>query len=144
MTEPMFDRAAISEFRFLRWEFDPRTGVARLVYSFDQGPELVDQPIDYADVQGTILRGYRVDHARHFILSITDAAAAGSLIGDLVDGERGLPRITTAERWTTKPDCFVNVGFTAAGLAELGLPQPQLKTFDTSFCQKPFLPIPAG
>jgi hypothetical protein len=42
MTEPMFDRAAISEFRFLRWEFDPQTGVARLVYAFDSGPELVE------------------------------------------------------------------------------------------------------
>jgi hypothetical protein len=38
MTDTAFDRAAITEFRFLRWEFDPRTGVARLLYAFDQGP----------------------------------------------------------------------------------------------------------
>src|SRR4249919_659601 len=42
MTETAFDRAAITEFRFLRWEFDPRTGVARLLYAFDQGPELAE------------------------------------------------------------------------------------------------------
>ena len=65
--------------------------------------------IDYADVQGTILRGYRVDLARHFILSITDAAAARTFVGNLVDGTAGLPRITTAARWTEKPECFVNI-----------------------------------
>jgi hypothetical protein len=42
MSENMFDRAAITEFRFLRWEFDPATGEARLVYAFDEGPDLVE------------------------------------------------------------------------------------------------------
>jgi hypothetical protein len=42
MTDQVFDRTAITEFRFLRWEFDPRTGEARLVYAFDVGPELVE------------------------------------------------------------------------------------------------------
>ncbi len=94
---------------------------------------MADTKIDYADVQGTILRGYRVDMARHFILSITDAKAAGNLIAGLVDGTGGLPRITTAARWTVKPECFVNVSFTAAGLAALGVTQQQLATFDLSF-----------
>jgi deferrochelatase/peroxidase EfeB len=89
--------------------------------------------IDYADVQGTLLRGYRVDMARHFVLGITDAAKAGAFIAGLVDGTSGLPRITTAARWSQKPECFVNVGFTAAGLTALGLPSTQLATFDTSF-----------
>jgi len=92
-----------------------------------------DPAIDYRDVQGTILRGYRVDLARHFILAITDAPAASALIGQLVDGAGGLPRITTAERWTVKPECFLNVGFTAAGLATLGVTAQQLATFDTAF-----------
>ena len=42
MTETAFDRAAITEFRFLRWEFDPATGEAKLVYAFDGGEELVE------------------------------------------------------------------------------------------------------
>jgi hypothetical protein len=42
MTDQVFDRTAITEFRFLRWEFDPRKGEARLVYAFDVGPELVE------------------------------------------------------------------------------------------------------
>jgi Dyp-type peroxidase family len=94
---------------------------------------MADPAIDYADVQGTILRGYRVDLARHFILSITDAAAAGRLLAALVDGTGGLPRITTAQRWTVKPACFVNVGFTAAGLTALGVTAQQLITFDAAF-----------
>ena len=94
---------------------------------------MANPAIDYSDVQGTILRGYRVDMARHFILAITNAAAAGSLVGALVDGAGGLPRITTAARWKVKPECFVNVGFTGAGLAALGVTPRQLATFDTAF-----------
>ncbi|HEY0781933.1 MAG TPA: peroxidase [Thermoanaerobaculia bacterium] len=91
--------------------------------------------IDYSDVQGTILRGYRVDLARHFVLSVTRPAAAKAFLAALVDGAGGLPSITTAERWTkeSKPECFVNVAFTSAGLAALGLPAAQLATFDAAF-----------
>lgn len=90
-------------------------------------------PIDYADVQGTILRGYRVDLARHFILQVTDAAAAAAFIGNLTNGTGGMPRITTARRWTVKPECFVNIAFTAPGLAALGVTQQQLQSFDPAF-----------
>ena len=90
-------------------------------------------PIDYADVQGTILRGYRVDLARHFILKIADVAGAKRWIGSMVDGSPGVPQITTAGRWSEKPDCFVNIGFTCAGLAKLGLTPEQLATFDLGF-----------
>lgn len=38
----MFDRDAIAAFRFVDCGFDPATGVARLVYAFDDGPELVE------------------------------------------------------------------------------------------------------
>lgn len=94
---------------------------------------MADPTIDYSDVQGTILSGYRVDMARHFILSITNAAGAAQFIAALVDGTGGLPRITTAQRWTVKPECFVNIGFTAAGLTLLGVTAKQLATFDASF-----------
>lgn len=94
---------------------------------------MTNPELDYSDIQGTILRGYRVSLARHFILSITDAVAAGKLIGGLVDGTDGLPRITTAARWKVKPNCFVNISFTAAGLAALGVTQTQLATFDAAF-----------
>lgn len=89
--------------------------------------------IDYQDVQGTILRGYRVDYARHFILSITNAQATGEFIQALLQGANGLPKVTTAKRITPRPDCFLNVSFTCPGLAVMGLTAEQLSSFDASF-----------
>ncbi len=42
MTDWTFDRDAIRSFRFVRCAFDAATGQARLVYAFDDGPELVE------------------------------------------------------------------------------------------------------
>ena len=42
MTDWTFDRDAIRSFRFVRCAFDAATGVAQLVYAFDEGPELVE------------------------------------------------------------------------------------------------------
>jgi len=42
MSDWMFHRDAIRAFRFVRCGFDPATGVARLVYAYDDGPELVE------------------------------------------------------------------------------------------------------
>ena len=78
--------------------------------------------LDYADVQGTILQGYRVDHARHFVLRVADGAGARAFLGSLVDPASGMPQITTAQRWTVKPASFLNIGITAAGLTALGQP----------------------
>src|SRR5436190_584693 len=37
-----FDRGAIRAFRFRRCEFDAGSGEARLIYAFDDGPELIE------------------------------------------------------------------------------------------------------
>lgn len=74
-----------------------------------------------------------MDLARHFVLEIADPAGARAFLGKLVDGSGGVPRVTTAARWTEKPECFVNVSFSAAGLVALGLPAAQLATFDPAF-----------
>ena len=42
MSEWQFQRDGIRAFRFVRCSFDAVTGVARLVYAFDDGPELVE------------------------------------------------------------------------------------------------------
>jgi Dyp-type peroxidase family len=89
--------------------------------------------IDYSDVQGTILRGYRVDLARHFIVSITNPVATGQLLQTLIDGSNGMPKITTAQRTEARPDSFLNVSFTCTGLAAMGVTAADLKTFDGSF-----------
>lgn len=92
-----------------------------------------DPSIDYADVQGTILRGYRVDLARHFILKVADPGGARGVIGSMLDGADGMPQITTAARWTSKPPFFVNLGFTCRGLEALGVAPEHLATFDSGF-----------
>ena len=42
MADAMFDRQAVQAFRFVRCEFLADSGEARLVYAFDDGPELVE------------------------------------------------------------------------------------------------------
>lgn len=42
MTDWVFNRDAIRSFRFVRCGFDATSGVAELVYAFDDGPELVE------------------------------------------------------------------------------------------------------
>ena len=42
MSEWKFNRDAIRAFRFVRCGFDAQTGVAQLVYAFDDGPELIE------------------------------------------------------------------------------------------------------
>ena len=37
-----FDPAAIRRFRFGTCDFDPATGIARLGYAFDDGPEMIE------------------------------------------------------------------------------------------------------
>lgn len=94
---------------------------------------MTDPVIDYTDVQGTLLRGYRVDLARHFILSIANVAATRQFILALVNGSNGLPAITTAQRSASHQDVFVNLSFTNTGLAALGIAASDLATFDAAF-----------
>ena len=42
MSDWKFQRDVIQVFRFVRCDFDAATGVARLVYAFDDGPELIE------------------------------------------------------------------------------------------------------
>jgi len=43
MSEWQFQRDAVRAFRFVRCSFDAASGVAQLVYAFDEGPELVEK-----------------------------------------------------------------------------------------------------
>jgi deferrochelatase/peroxidase EfeB len=92
--------------------------------------------LELPDIQGFILRGYRMPMVRHFLLSVGNAAAARKLLGRLVSGdEANAPQITTAENWHVgfapgpgdnpseaprlKPDYCLNVGITWPGLVAL-------------------------
>ncbi|HEX8615606.1 MAG TPA: hypothetical protein VF800_30345 [Telluria sp.] len=103
-----------------------------------------DSAIDLDDVQGIILRGYRVNLVRHVVLTMTDAGATGKLIGALVRGSAGLPMITTARRIEPKPAAFINISFSAAGLAALGVTGGQLASFDPAFQRGATDPVTAA
>jgi deferrochelatase/peroxidase EfeB len=94
--------------------------------------------LDLTDIQGNILRGYRIHYARHFALGVADPAGAARLIGLLVSGnEQAAPQVTTAAEWKERPKYFLNVGITWAGLERLGLPAPLLQLFPEPFRQGP-------
>jgi deferrochelatase/peroxidase EfeB len=92
--------------------------------------------LDLADIQGFILRGYRMPMVRHFLLTVDVPAEARKLLGRLVSGdESDAPQITTAEDWHVgfapgpgdnpadvprhKPDYCLNLGITWPGLIAL-------------------------
>ncbi len=92
--------------------------------------------LDLGDIQGIILRGYRMPMVRHFLLSVGVPAAARKMLGRLVSGdEADAPQITTAEEWQVglapgpgdnpaeapshKPDYCLNLGITWPGLIAL-------------------------
>src|SRR6202158_3266330 len=107
--------------------------------------------LDLADIQGFILRGYRMPMVRHFLLTVGVPAEARKLLGRLVSGdESDAPQITTAADWHVgfmtgpqdnpndrprcKPDHCLNVGITWPGLIALEVnervPNISFKSFD--------------
>jgi Dyp-type peroxidase family len=71
--------------------------------------------IDWHDIQGNVLRGYGFDHARHLVLRVDRAADGRAWLG------RVAPTVTPARVWRDRPVSALNVAFTAAGLAALGV-----------------------
>ena len=87
-----------------------------------------------ADVQGNIVRGYRMPRVRYLVLEIADRAAARRWLAACVSGRDGVPQITTEEPWgPTKPDTCFNIAVTYEGLRALGTPDASLDTFPTEF-----------
>lgn len=93
--------------------------------------------LDLPDIQGVILRLYRMPVIRYVLLKVNDAAAARSVLGRLAAGSDtdGL-RVTAADEWQvatpgplddlkasprSTPDYCLNVGITWAGLDALGV-----------------------
>jgi len=94
--------------------------------------------LNLSDIQGFILRGYRMPMVRHFLLTVGAPATARKMLGRLVSGdESDAPQITTAEDWHVgfapgpgdnpdeaprrKPDYCLNVGITWPGMVALEL-----------------------
>ena len=96
-----------------------------------EGPAL-----DLADIQGFVLRGYRMPMVRHFLLTVGAPAHARRQLGRFVSGdESDVPQITTAADWHVgfapgprddptaaprcTPDYCLNIGITWPGLVAL-------------------------
>ncbi len=92
--------------------------------------------LNLEDIQGIILRTYRMPIVRHFLLKVDVPEAARKLLGRLTSGdEADAPQITTANDWHVavepgpgddlaapprcKPDYCLNVGITWPGLLAL-------------------------
>jgi len=105
---------------------------------FGRHPHETSQPaaLELDDIQGLILRGYRMPMVRHCLLKVRTPAAARRLLGRLVSGdESDAPQITTAQNWHVgfepgpgdnpaevpryKPDYCLNLGVTWPGLVAL-------------------------
>ncbi len=67
-----FDKSSIRAFRFVRCSFDAETGVARLVYAFDEGPELTETvTVPGAPFALDATRAQAVEHAVRLLHLIT-------------------------------------------------------------------------
>ena len=73
---------------------------ARTGRGHEKMPPVGRRPLELADIQGLILRGYRMPMVRHFLLGVGDPAAARKLLGRSIGGhETDTPQITTAQDW---------------------------------------------
>jgi deferrochelatase/peroxidase EfeB len=100
----------------------------------------LENALDLGDIQGFILRGYKMPTVRHFLLSVGVPGEARKVLGRFVNGnEADAPQITTAEDWHVgfepgpgdnpadaprrKPDYCLNLGITWPGLIALEIKQ---------------------
>ena len=83
--------------------------------------------LDFPNLQGFVVRGYRLPAAGYIFLRIEDPARARALLADVI------PQVITAERWDVKPDSGINVALSYEGLRALGLPEATLAAFPPEF-----------
>lgn len=74
------------------------------------------ESLERGEIQGLVVRGYRMPLAAYVFYRFTGADLARSWLGDMVDS------VTTAAEWDAKPMWCANIGLTYAGLEALELP----------------------
>lgn len=86
------------------------------------------EPLELADIQGLVARGYgNLGSARFLLLGVEDAGAAGRWLESLVE------RITSAQE---RPrETSIQVAFTSSGLDALGLPPDVPAGFSVQFVE---------
>jgi Dyp-type peroxidase family len=83
--------------------------------------------LDFPNIQGFVVRGYRLPAAGYLFLRIDDGAKARAFLGDFI------PHVITAERWDVKPDSGINIAFSYEGLRALGVGEASLAAFPAEF-----------
>ena len=83
--------------------------------------------LDLANIQGFVIRGYRLPYAEYLFLRIDDPGRARALLGEV------LPQVITAARWTEKPESGINIAVSHAGLRALGVAGASLDAFPEEF-----------
>ena len=83
--------------------------------------------LDFPNIQGFVVRGYRLPAAGYLFLRIDDAAKARAFLGDFI------PQVITAERWDVKPESGINIAFSYAGLRALAVSDASLDGFPAEF-----------
>src|SRR6478672_4353505 len=87
-------------------------------------------PQELADIQGIILRLYRLPYAKYIFLHFADAAQGRKWIACIAD------HITSVTDWDTfggSTQYTWNVAFTSPGLKALGLAEEALDSFPLEF-----------
>jgi Dyp-type peroxidase family len=89
---------------------------------------VADQEVlERAEIQGLVVKGYRMPHAAYVFYRFGDSDGARSWLQAMADP------VTTAAEWDEKPPWCANVGLTYGGLEALGLPAPVLASFPDDF-----------
>lgn len=96
-------------------------------------------PVAREDVQCNVLRGFRGERVRHFLLSVVHGTKARAWLAGRATPDNGaaagVPRITSFTRWTNKPAVALNIGLTPAGMASLGIRASWLALFPKAFVE---------
>ena len=85
--------------------------------------------LDLTNIQGFVVRGYRLPFAGYIFLRVDDPARARAWL------DRIRPHVLTATPWSEKPESGVNLAFSHAGLRALGVPELSLAAFPEDFRQ---------
>ena len=83
--------------------------------------------LDFPNIQGFVVRGYRLPSAGYLFLRIEDAVKARAFLSD------SIADVITAERWDVKPDSGINLAFSHEGLRALGVGDDSLAGFPAEF-----------
>ena len=90
-----------------------------------------DAALELGDIQGIVLNGWaRLKFCRYLFLGVHNAGAVKSWLGTAV---REVATARRRRKGAEMPGTHVQTGFTAAGLAALGLPSDAMQTFPRDF-----------